>query len=310
MRFGFIGGTPRGFTLFTELLANHYRPEFCVILKEDDHENTKISGEFLDFAEKSSIPSGIKKKLEEKDYEMIKELALDFIIVCGWRTLIRPEINNYLKIGLVAAHDSLLPKYRGFAPLNWAIINGEKKTGVTLFIINDGETDSGDIILQEEVPVPENEYASDVYKRVIDATISLYLQFLGNVASGQPVKRGKQNESEATYTCKRSPEDGQINWNGPSENIYNLIRALAYPYSGAFFFHSGKKYEVRTAGLGLQNSKNFAGRIPGKIISITDNGIEVMCGKGTVLIGEIYDESAATIASANQVFKSITIKLQ
>jgi methionyl-tRNA formyltransferase len=310
MKFGFIGGTPRGFTLFKELLAKGHKPEFCVILKEDDHENTKISNEFLQTASQNAVPSEIKKKLEEKDYKMIRELSPDFIIVCGWRTLIKTEVNDHLKIGLVAAHDSLLPKYRGFAPLNWAIINGEKKTGVTLFIINDGETDSGDIIHQEEVEIAENDYASDVYKKVIDATVSSYLHFIQNVASGQMINRVKQKESEATYTCKRTPEDGQINWNDSSEKVYNLVRALAYPYSGAFFYHNNKKYEIRSASPGIQNNKHFSGRIPGRIISILNNGIEVMCGEGTVMINEIRDENSDSVITANQVFKSITIRLQ
>lgn len=308
MKFGFIGGTPRGFALFNALLENNYKPEFCVILKEDDHENLKVSGNFLEVSENQGILSSTKKKLVQSDYDLISKLDLDFIIVCGWRTLINPEINNYLKVGMIAAHDSLLPKYRGFAPLNWSIINGETETGVTLFIINDGETDSGDIICIEKVTIGKDEVAEEVYDKIINATNSCYLQMMQEYEVSGQLSLTKQDEALATYTCKRTPDDGRIDWNQSSESVYNLIRALVYPYSGAFFYHNDKKYEVRSASLGLQNHKQFSGRIAGRIIAL-QGGIEVLCGTGSVFIKDLFDESTNQIINSSEIFKSITIKL-
>jgi len=309
MKFGFVGGTPRGFSLIQVLAKHGYNPEFCVILKEDDHENIKVSDEFLNFANSANIPASVKKKLSDVDYDLIQKSELDFIIVCGWRTLIKPFVNDYLKIGMIAAHDSLLPAYRGFAPLNWSIIHGEKETGVTLFIINEGETDSGDIVLQKKIDILDSEYADEVYQKVIEATNVAYLEMIELYHKTGKLDTYKQNEALATYTCKRTPDDGQINWNDSSISVFNLIRALAYPYSGAFFFHDNTKYVVRTTEIGPQNSKKFAGRIAGRVIAIYEDGVEVLCGSGSVKIKKLYSEKTGSVIQANEIFKSITLKL-
>jgi len=310
MRFGFIGGTPRGLSLFQVLIAHKYKPEFCVILREDDHEHVKVSAAFLDFAATNQVPASTKKKLTDSDYSLISSLNLDFIIVCGWRTLIDPTINTSLKAGMIAAHDSLLPRYRGFAPLNWALINGDKEVGVTLFIINEGEADSGDIVMQEKVAVANGDTINDVRERIIDATNQCYLSLLKNYAATSAIETTGQDERSATYTCKRTPEDGRIDWHASSETIHNLVRALIYPYPGAFFFHNHRKFEVRSATLGSQNERHFAGRIPGRVISTSAMGVEVLCGSGSLLIKEVYDEDSQSVVLANQLFRSITLRLE
>ena len=309
MKFGFIGGTPRGFSLM-QVLTNHgYKPEFCVILKEDDHENLKVSDKFLEFSQNTGISTSVKKKLSDADYETIKASNLDFIIVCGWRTLIKPFVNDYLKLGMIAAHDSLLPAYRGFAPLNWSIIHGEKQTGVSLFVINDGETDSGDIVLQKVVSIGDTEYAEDVYQKIIDATNAAYLEMMEVYSNSGKLQTYPQDEALATYTCKRTPDDGKIDWQASSYSVYNLIRALAYPYSGAFFYHNNSKYTVKTASIGPQNAKVFSGRIAGRVIAIYEDGIEVLCGEGSVKIHTIFSENSDKEVNAADIFKSIVIKL-
>jgi methionyl-tRNA formyltransferase len=270
----------------------------------------KVSAAFLDFAETHHVAASIKKKLTDSDYRLISSLNLDFIIVCGWRTLIDPTINSSLRTGLIAAHDSLLPQYRGFAPLNWAIINGDTEVGVTLFIINEGETDSGDIVMQEKVAVANEDNINDVHRRIIDATNHCYLSLLAGYAATPALTTTKQDEAFATYTCKRTPADGRIDWNASSQTIHNLVRALIYPYAGAFFFHSQKKFEVRSATLGPQNDRAFAGRIPGRVIATSETGVEVLCGSGSLLIKEVYDEGSQSVVRANQLFRSITLTLE
>lgn len=309
MNFGFIGGTPRGFALFKALIEKGYKPGFCVVLKEDDHENTKVSEDFIQYAHTEHIQAESRKKLNDADYAQIEQLKPDFIIVCGWRTLIDPKVNNWVKNGLIAAHDSLLPEYRGFAPLNWAIINGETQTGVTLFVINDGEVDSGDIVLQKKVAINPNEDVNSVYDKIIEATIAGYLELFTRYDSEGNLQYTPQNEALATYTCKRTPEDGRIDWQADSKQVFNLIRALIYPYSGAFFYHNQVRYTVREARLGPQNHKNFSGRITGRVISSTAEGIEVLCGKGSILITKLMVENQNEIIAPNTIFKSITARL-
>lgn len=309
IRFAFIGGTKRGYKLLASLMQNNYQPEFAVLLKEDEHEYEKYTDKISQLLSKNKIPNSIKKKLSITDYKEIKKSKLDFIIVYGWRSLIETEINKYLIFGMVAAHQSLLPKYRGFAPLQWAIINGEKETGVTLFRIEEGKADSGKIIAQKKLPIKPEDNIISIDDKLINYTIEMYLKFIKDYESGE-IKFKKQNEADATYTCKRIPEDGRINWEKTSEEIFNLIRALVYPFTGAFCYFKNERYEIRNAKPGKNNNIKYAGRISGRVIKIYDDGIEVMCGKGTLEIKEWKNCSSGKIFCPTEIVKNLGATLK
>lgn len=308
MRFAFIGGTYRGFELLKELIRIDAKPVTAYILKEDDHENEVYSTDIARLLDENGISHSCKKKLAAIDYEKLKSFELDFIFVCGWRTIIDFSINQYLGLGMFAAHDSLLPKYRGFAPINWAMINGESETGVTLFRINEGEVDSGNIYGQRKVPISFSDYGWDVYKKITHATIELYVEFIEKFKNNK-LESYSQDESLATYTCKRSPQDGKINWNLTSVEIYNFCRALAHPYPGGFCNFENKTFHIRKVSLGKNNGKNFVGCIPGRVISILENGIEVLCKSGTIFIEEWEEKQEGIIEIPSSRIKSITSTL-
>ncbi len=309
MDFVFIGGTYRGWKTLTSLIDGGYVPKLAFILKEDDHEVERYSERIAAAARELRIPFRVTKALNEDDYRAIRGTCPEFAVVCGWRTIIDPSISACMKLGLVAAHDSLLPRYRGFAPINWAIINGETETGVTLFLIGDGEVDSGDIIDREKVAIGPHDHARDVYEKITEATVSLYTRLFRQYAAGS-IALTKQNEAEATYTCKRSPEDGRIDWTKSDTDVYNLIRALAHPYPGAYCFLNGKRFRVRRASPGAMRGRLYAGRIPGKVIRIDGNGIEVLCGTGSVTITEWQEEASGTPGPPSAQVRSITTTLQ
>lgn len=286
IRFIFIGGTLRGYKVIESLIRNGNAPSFIFVLKEDQHELEKYSGEIIKLAELENIPFKLTKKLNKEDEIFISSSMWDFAIVCGWRTIINPDLDQFFKLGFLAAHDSLLPKYRGFAPINWALINGEKKTGVTLFKIEKGDEDSGPILGQEEVNIGENEYAYDVYLKVCDATIRLINAFILNYKSDS-IELLEQNEELATYGCARGIEDGRINFEQTSVQVLQFVKALAPPYPGAFFIFNEVKYIVTKAVLGVRNNYQYAGRIPGKVIMINSSEVEVLCKEGSILFKEI-----------------------
>lgn len=309
IRFAFIGGTVRGLKLLNSLIGSNRIPEFAVILKEDDHEIHKYSSEISELLKEYKIPFSVKRKLSESDYTKIQESDLDFAIVSGWRTLIDTSYSKYLKAGFIAAHQSLLPKYRGFAPTQWVIINGEKVTGVTLFQIEEGETDSGRIFDQKKVRINLDDYAYDLELKFAEITSEMFLDFFVNYESGN-LKSYKQKESEATYTCKRIPEDGKIEWNKTSSEIYNLVRALAYPYPGAFCYLNEDCYIIRKARTGINNKKKFAGNIPGRVLRIYPEGVEILCGKGTVLLQEWENKSTGLVNNPSEIIRSIKLTLR
>jgi len=308
IKFGFIGGTIRGLKLIEALLDYGYLPTFAVILKEDDHEHEKHSIKITTILNERGIANSIKKKLNASDYELIKSSALDLMIVSGWRTLIRTDVNEYLKYGMIAAHQSLLPKYRGFAPTQWAIINGEKETGVTLFRIEEGEVDSGMVFSQRTVEISDEDYGFDLDQKFARITIEMYLELFESVKAGS-VEFMKQNEDDATYACKRVPQDGRVDWNRTSVEVYNLIRALAYPYSGAFCFLGERCFIIRRVTYGKNNHKKYVGNIPGRVIGIFPEGIEVLCGKGSVLLTQWEEKGIGIVRCPSDDVKSINTTL-
>lgn len=308
IKFAFVGGTGRGLKLINALINKNYLPQFAIVLKEDDHEIEKHSPQISSLLSQHRIKNSIKKKLSESDHIMIEKSNLDFIIVYGWRTLIDTKIKKHIQFGMVAAHQSLLPKYRGFAPVQWAIINGEKETGVTLFLIEEGVVDSGKIISQKKVRIKSRDYAIDLDKKLIDSTIDLFLKFFKDYKK-RKVSFRIQTESKATYTCKRIPEDGHINWSRSSNDIYNLIRALAYPFTGAFIKLNNEIYAIRKAGLGKNNNLKFSGFIPGRVFKIHNEGIEVLSGNGTVLLTEWENKKTGVVNCPSETVRSIETTL-
>jgi methionyl-tRNA formyltransferase len=304
----FIGGTYRGWKTLEVLMNSGHIPKQCVILKEDDHEILRYSERIAALAESRKVPFEIKEKLADGDYQLMNNANHDLAVVCGWRTIIDPSCASSFRLGLVAAHDSLLPKYRGFAPLNWAIINGETETGVTLFLIGEGEVDSGAVISQLKVPISRNDYAIDVYEKITDATITLFEDLFTSYQKGA-VPISAQDENQATYTCKRSPQDGAIDWRHPWSRVYDLIRALAHPYPGAFCASSGKTYHIRKASPGHYLQRDYVGRIPGKVIDIRPTGIEVLCGNGSLFIEEWENKEASIVECPSHSIKSINTTL-
>lgn len=294
--FFLIGGRYRGYLLVKELIKNKENLVGAFVMREDEHEYEKYSEKIIEVLEENNIPCILAKNINQEKYKkFIKEKNPLLIIVMGWRTIISEDIISLPKYGCVAVHESLLPKYRGFAPVNWAVINGEKNTGVTLFhIAND--IDNGDIIAQEIIAIGENDTAYEVYKKTSHASIRLVNKYLPLLSKGIAPKK-KQNEIKATFACMRLPEDGLIRWNNPSRKIYNLIRGLSYPYPGAYSLLNGKKITIWKAS--IPTKKIYVGKIPGRIVKIIpEKGIEVITGDSTILLEEIqFDGKEKTKAS-------------
>lgn len=163
-------------------------------------------------------------------YNELAELKPDVILVMGWYFMVPRKIRETAKYGAWGIHASLLPKYAGGAPLVWAIINGEKETGVTLFRLDDG-VDDGDIIEQRKISIDHDDSIKEVYAKATEASKSILLQSLKNIEKVQFVS---QDKSKIEVWPQRKPSDGEIDINWDAEKIYNFIRAQSSPYPGAF----------------------------------------------------------------------------
>lgn len=218
--------------------------------------------------------------LKGKLHSVIQEMKVDIAFTVSWKFIIDTRINELMRYGLVVFHDSLLPKYRGFAPTPTAIMCGEKKVGVTALFAAIG-IDEGDIILQKEIAVDDNEYISDIISKEALVCADMIVE-ITDLAEKNALSAVKQDNSNATYSIWRNPEDCRIDWNDSSENIRNMIRAVSSPYPGAYCFYKGKKIIIDKAE--LIDDLPFSIRQPGKLWQISDNCPHVICGKGMIKI--------------------------
>lgn len=172
----------------------------------------------------------------------LEDKEIDLLLSVNYLFIIEPKLIRLPKILAFNIHGSLLPKYRGRTPHVWAIINGESETGITAHLIEEG-VDTGDIILQKTIPITRDDTGASVLQKYHKAYIPLIEEVLTLIESGA-MQLTKQDASKATYFGKRTPEDGQINWNWQKERIRNWVRAQAHPYPGAFTMIEGNKVVI------------------------------------------------------------------
>ena len=173
----------------------------------------------------------------------VKELAPELIFVSGWYHIIGLDIIQSAPKGVVGLHSSLLPQYRGSAPLVWQIINGEKKAGISLFYFDEG-VDSGDIIAQAEAVIEEYDTIKTLYEKVGGQGLKLMREYLPLIASGTAPRIPQANLSDDDIWPQRTEEDGLIDWNKSAREITDFVRAQTKPYPGAFTIINGKKITI------------------------------------------------------------------
>lgn len=170
----------------------------------------------------------------------------DIILSINYLFLIEDDLISYPKKYAVNVHGSLLPKYRGRTPHVWAIINGEKQTGITAHLIT-RECDRGGIIAQKVIPISDDDTGGSLLEKYKENYPLLIDDVIARIQSGN-LEVTEQDESKATYFPKRTPDDGEIDWHWQRERIYNWVRSMAPPeYPGAFFYDCGKKITVQRA---------------------------------------------------------------
>ena len=209
----------------------------------------------------------------------LQMLHPDYIFSFYYRNMIPAEILACAKIAALNMHGSLLPKYRGRAPVNWAILHGETKTGATLHVM-EIKPDAGDIVGQAEVDIGPDETATEVFTKVSQAAVKVMNTVLPQLIQGN-VPRKANPLSQGSYFGGRKPADGQIRWDQTAFEVHNLVRAVAPPYPGAFTDWQGQTMIVARSSL--------TGPFPEKLdlgacgIQVVDNRVFGICGDHTVI---------------------------
>ncbi len=222
-------------------------------------------------------PDSINHK---ESIDIIKKINPDFIVVVAYGQILKKDILEIPKYGCYNVHASLLPKYRGAAPINWAILNGEDETGVTIMEMEEG-LDTGDTLLWESIKINLNDDAPIIHDKLSELGGKLIIEALDGIKNGL-IKKTKQNDSLSTYASMLNKEMGRINWNESSEYIYNLIRGLK-PWPSAYTHYKGETVKIHKISLidKVKNGKN------GEIVGVDKKGIYVNALDKTIVIEEL-----------------------
>lgn len=210
----------------------------------------------------------------------LRELNADFFFSFYYRNMLSEEVLMLARRGAYNLHGSLLPKYRGRVPVNWAVLHGETETGATLHEMT-VKPDAGAIIAQVAVPILPDDTAFEVFGKLTVAAEQTLWQALPGILSGIP-NRIANELSKGSYFGGRKPEDGRIDWFKPAQQVYNLHRAVAPPYPGAFFDHAGKRFVIEKARMVQASDFKLASNLP-QGISVVDNTVFGICGDGQAI---------------------------
>ncbi|MEA3283857.1 MAG: formyltransferase [Synergistota bacterium] len=213
---------------------------------------------------------------DQQNVKTIKKLKPKLIFSFYYRDIIPEKILKVAKLGAYNMHGSLLPRYRGRACINWAILNGEKETGATLHRMT-SKVDRGEVIDQEVVRIEETDGAKEVFMKICDAAAKIVARTFPELESGRVVGAA-QDETMATEFGGRRPEDGIIRWSNDSRRIYNLIRAVTHPYPGAYTDYRGRKLFI---WWGKPQEGASLGK-PGEVLSL--DPLTVATGRGNLRV--------------------------
>jgi methionyl-tRNA formyltransferase len=212
--------------------------------------------------------------------ELLRRLAPDGIVIIAYGQIIPARLLTIPKLGWINLHASLLPKYRGAAPINWAIVNGEIRTGATTMRIDAG-MDTGEMLLRREIEIGANETAPELTARLSELGGPLMAETLRGLAAGTITPKA-QNHAEATYAPILKKEDGRIDWNRPADEIYNRMRGFA-PWPGAYTSFRGQSCHVWGDPLSKERGTGMPSGVASGTLFAAKNELLVCCGDATVL---------------------------
>ncbi len=246
---------------------------------------SKFNDDFFDLSQtalKFNIPFQHVTDINEASViNWIQSLNTDVIFCFGWSFLLKTEILNCTKLGVIGYHPSLLPHNRGRHPIIWALFLNMEETGSTFFKMDEG-ADTGDILNQSVVSISDDDDASKLYKKLSEEAKKQVLKFIPELANGSYILK-KQDVTIGNIWRKRSRPDGLIDFRMSSKAIQNLVRALTKPYVGAHIFFNGNEIKIWRSEIGHNKLKNIE---PGKVLDVNEQYIEVKTYDGSIKLIE------------------------
>jgi methionyl-tRNA formyltransferase len=263
-----------GVNCLKALIAAGIQIDLVITHQDDPNENVWF-GSVAKLCEDKKIPYITPNANQLIDLvPQIQKLAPDYLFSFYYRHMIPAELLACAKIAALNMHGSLLPKYRGRAPVNWAILHGETETGATLHVM-EVKPDAGDIVGQSAVSIGPDETATEVFGKVSQAAVTVMNQVLPELVQGH-IPRKPNHLAQGSYFGGRKPADGQILWHQTAQQVHNLVRAVAPPYPGAFTDWQGQRRIVARTSLKGPFPGQLDLQVPG--IQVVDNQVFGVCG--------------------------------
>ncbi len=290
----FVGAHMESRAPFKHLIEHGYNLSGLVTLDHDSLQKIAGGVDLNSAAQEAGIPVLLVKNVNQPNaIAWISAKTPDVLLVVGWTQLLNAELLRVPKFTCLGFHASLLPKYRGRAPVNWAIINGETVTGNTMIVL-EPEADTGDIVAQRTIQITDEDNCRTIYQKVGETEIEMLEEVLPLIEKGT-LPRRKQDDREATVMPKRRPEDGRIDWRRSTREVYNWIRALTEPYPGAFSVLDGQNVWiwVARADRALTSRNNFK---PGDVTQNAEGWPLVATGDGWIRVIEAQREGGSKLS--------------
>jgi methionyl-tRNA formyltransferase len=281
-----------GYRCLKELLDR--RKEICAVVthQDDPHEHVWFES-VVELAHAAGVP--VLSPNTPNTPAIVSHIATlqpDLILSFYYRRLLCQALLAIPRLGAINLHGSLLPRYRGRAPVNWVLVNGETHTGVTLHYMI-AQADAGDIIAQRVVPIAFEDTALMLFDRIAQAAVELLRETFPLIKAGLAPPT-PQDPARATYFGGRTPDDGRIDWSRSVLGLYNLVRAVTTPYPGAFTSFGGKKLYIWSARLILESTGERWP--PGTIVGVHNGGCLVATGEGHLLLTQVQVEGKEVIS--------------
>lgn len=293
MRIAWIGFHTEGLPALRHLLQNGIKLEAVITLHPELAAQKSGAEDYSALCREHAVPLHFVRNINDADaLQILRSLALDLLFVIGWTQILRAAALQTAKLGAVGAHASLLPHNRGRAPINWALIKGEKQTGNSLMWLADG-VDTGNIIEQTVFAITPYDTCATLYQRVAESNRDMIWRLLVRLQAGERPGTPQPHTDEPSLPG-RKPEDGLINWQGNGAQIYNFIRALTRPYPGAFSWLENERWRIWKAAVlpGAAYHAAQAGEILGSVFNPEDAacGQTVACEHGAIILLEIEND--------------------
>jgi UDP-4-amino-4-deoxy-L-arabinose formyltransferase/UDP-glucuronic acid dehydrogenase (UDP-4-keto-hexauronic acid decarboxylating) len=250
----------------------------------DDPGENRWFGSVPDFCRERGIPVHLAEKVNEAPWPaMVREARPDYLFSFYYRSMLKEEILSAPRLAALNLHGSLLPKFRGRAPVNWVLVKGETETGVTLHVM-EIKPDAGDIVGQAAVPIAFEDTAVALFGKMEAAAGALLDELLPKLFRGEIPRRRNEIE-KGSYYGGRKPADGRIDWSAPALACYNLVRAVTRPYPGAFAMRDGAPLLVWRA-MPLPAPPGSPAPPPGTLVPC-DGTLAVVTGNGLLRLDEV-----------------------